>query len=351
VVSGQFPTRKSRSLLFNNEDASYGQIPTNNLYITYWEKYINFLYNPKTRLLNASAIIPLADYVKMELNDIVNFRGNYYHLRAINDYSLKTGECTLQLLGPIIRNAISDAGENLPTPPSTASIQLKEIISGSGTGSVFIDASLIVSGTTYLTNGNFSQSISGGAVANVILQANTTGSTIWGGYTTASATLLILDNDSIVSNTTQFIYSGSGNTTITIPTTFTSENIITISGSTNVAGEYVPVTATLNWSFTKTNATSSMNLYVNNSIVGSGSATTSGSYTVGRGDSIYATISTTDCTGSTIIANANTSDIISASACASGSTSLTTSVYIVLASDMGKTITLATSGSCNEGCI
>jgi hypothetical protein len=44
----------------------------------------------------------------MELNDIVNFKGNYYHLRAINDYSLKTGKCNLQLLGPIIADALDN---------------------------------------------------------------------------------------------------------------------------------------------------------------------------------------------------------------------------------------------------
>ena len=102
VVSGSFPTTDSRSLLFNNEGAQYGSVPTENLYTTYWSKYITLLYNPKTRLLNCKAIIPLADYFKMQLNDIVDFRGNYYHLRAINDYSLKTGDCSLQLLGPII---------------------------------------------------------------------------------------------------------------------------------------------------------------------------------------------------------------------------------------------------------
>ena len=106
VVTGSFPTSDSESLLFTNELTSYGTIPNQSLYTTYWEKYINLLYNPKTRLLNCSAIIPLADYVKMELNDIVNFRGNYYHLRAINDYSLKTGQCQLQLLGPIIPDAL-----------------------------------------------------------------------------------------------------------------------------------------------------------------------------------------------------------------------------------------------------
>lgn len=106
VVSGSFPTTDSRTLLFNNENAVYGEVPTETLYSEYWEKYISLLYNPKTRLLNCSAIIPLADYFNMELNDIVNFRGNYYHLRAINDYSLKTGGCTLQLLGPIISDSL-----------------------------------------------------------------------------------------------------------------------------------------------------------------------------------------------------------------------------------------------------
>jgi len=38
----------------------------------------------------------------MELNDIVEWRGNYYHLRAINDYNLSNGECKLQLLGPLL---------------------------------------------------------------------------------------------------------------------------------------------------------------------------------------------------------------------------------------------------------
>ena len=91
VVSGSFPTTDSLSLLFNNETSPYGAIPTNDLYTSYWETYVELLYNPYTRLLNCSAIIPLADYFQMNLNDIVEFRGNYYHLRAINDYNLQNG--------------------------------------------------------------------------------------------------------------------------------------------------------------------------------------------------------------------------------------------------------------------
>jgi hypothetical protein len=102
--SGNTPTSESLSLLFNNETSIYGDTPTGSLYSEYWETYINLLYNPRTRLINASAIIPLADYFKMELNDIVQWRGNFYHLRAINDYNLRTGECGIQLLGPIIKD-------------------------------------------------------------------------------------------------------------------------------------------------------------------------------------------------------------------------------------------------------
>lgn len=107
VVADDFPTTDSRSLLFNNEAQAYGSLPTNNLYTQYWNKYISLLYSPKTRLMNAAAIIPLADYFDMELNDIMEFKGNYWHLRAINDYNLKTGECNVQLLGPILEDSLN----------------------------------------------------------------------------------------------------------------------------------------------------------------------------------------------------------------------------------------------------
>lgn len=107
VVSGSFPTTGSKSLLFYNEQPVYGSAPINSLYSEYWSPYVNLLYNPRTRLLNMAAVIPLADYIDMELNDIVQFRGNDYHLRAINDYNLSTGECNIQLLGPILEGSLN----------------------------------------------------------------------------------------------------------------------------------------------------------------------------------------------------------------------------------------------------
>ena len=113
-LSGKFPRLK-----FNNEEPVYGTQPTGSLYSNYWSKYVELLYNPYTRLIEANGIIPLAIYSQLNLNDIIEWRGNYYHLRAINNYSVKTGECNLQLLGPIIADTFGFASENTPTTTTT----------------------------------------------------------------------------------------------------------------------------------------------------------------------------------------------------------------------------------------
>ena len=59
-------------------------------------------------MIECAAVIPFATYVDLELNDIIFFRGNHYHLRAINQYNLKTGESQLQLLGPIISDSLDN---------------------------------------------------------------------------------------------------------------------------------------------------------------------------------------------------------------------------------------------------
>ena len=361
VVSGSFPTTDSESLLFNNEAASYGEIPTQNLYTNYWETYISLLYNPKTRLLTCEAIIPLADYVKMELNDVVNFRGNYYHLRAINDYSLKDGTCNLQLLGPIITDTISDAQPEPPPPPppetpyATASINLSEY---NASPTAFLDANLFVSGTSYFFSGDFTQSISGGAVANVTLEAKDGGSTIWGSYTTASATLTTLDNGTPVTSSTQYYYSGSGDLNITFPTTFTAGHNITISGSTlPVTGSTPPATgsADLDWSYSETGgANGQMDLYVNGSAVETHTSTASGTYLVYPGDTIYVDLQiVTPCGPGDTYANIQVNgNILTADDCANNAgVSLTTSTYTVVSGDIGSTLTLNTFASCDGACL
>lgn len=169
VVTGSFPTAGSKSLLFNNEAVAYGSLPSSSLFTEWWDTYVSLLYNPKTRLLTAKAIIPLADYVKMELNDIVNFRGNYYHLRAINNYSLKTGDCELQLLGPIIADTFSrlQPAPEPPAPPVSgayAEVSWSFTESGAdGNFKIYRNGSPVVTATT-TTSGNLR--VSGSDVIN-----------------------------------------------------------------------------------------------------------------------------------------------------------------------------------------
>ena len=107
--SGETTTTSSLSLLFLNEEPVYGtQPPSQSLYDKYWANYVNLLYDPKTRLLRCSAVLPFDVYQNIELNDIVQLRSNYYHLRAINDYNLRTGECRIELLGPLLEGSLDN---------------------------------------------------------------------------------------------------------------------------------------------------------------------------------------------------------------------------------------------------
>ncbi len=100
------PDASSESLLFFNEGTAYGSLPTQTLYTKYWDTYIQLLYNPKTRFIECEANLPFNMFINLKLNDIVLFKGSHFHLRAINDYNLKTGDCKLQLLGPIIKDSL-----------------------------------------------------------------------------------------------------------------------------------------------------------------------------------------------------------------------------------------------------
>jgi hypothetical protein len=193
--SGANTTTASLSLLFFNEEAVYGDTPTASLYTQYWEDYVELLYNPRTRVLNASAIIPLAEYFKMELNDIVEFRGNYYHLRAINDYNLKNGECDIQLLGPIIGQSVG-SGQVTPSTTTTtiAPCQFNELV---------VDCS----GTTTSTSTSTTTTTTAAPTTSTTTAAPTT-STTTAATTTTTAPIGLCDCALYTINNTTFPGSG-----------------------------------------------------------------------------------------------------------------------------------------------
>lgn len=349
VVTGSFPTPGSKSLLFNNENAPYGSVPTSSLYTEYWETYISLLYNPKTRLVNCSAIIPLADYVKMELNDVVNFRGNYYYLRAINDYSVKTGQCKLQLLGPIIQDTLSDL-QPTPEPPTPP-------ITGSASSSVSW------SYTESAQNGTFT--IYDNATTLATLTANGTGnawvsqshyvtaSLVPVGYpSSGSVTMSLFVNGGTTISTTAYT-----NTTITASFLVGSGSSYGITGSIQWNDTPIPPTsgsASLDWSYTITNANGTMDIYVNGINVESRNATSNGTYTVYEGDEIYVDIYTDGCINApNTTANAYVTGDIVGSTCGSGMTGMSTdsNPYIVSSGDVGTTLIMDCFSSCDTACV
>jgi hypothetical protein len=248
VVTGSFPTTGSRSLLFNNEAPVYGQQPNETLFTDYWSNYVELLYNPKTRLITAKAIIPLADYFDMELNDVINWRGNYYHLRAINDYNLKTGECGIQLLGPIIAYTL-DGYTPPPAPttttttaaPATVRIHLEEY---NASPTAFLDLNLFANGESFFFSGDFSQSVAPNTSDVEMEVPLSAGSQVWGPYTTASATLSITENGSSIFNDTTTYYSGSSTFSVIESVNFQSGRTYIISASNQPVGETTTTTTT-----------------------------------------------------------------------------------------------------------
>jgi hypothetical protein len=228
VVSGSFPTTDSDSLLFFNEQAVYGETPTESLYSKYWENYVDLLYNPRTRLINASAIIPLADYFKMELNDVVSWRGNYYHLRAINDFNLKNGECQIQLLGPILPDALPFANPVVPTTTTTTSTSTTSTTTSTTTTSTTTSTSTTTAGNATLA---WSYSETGGANGTMDLYIN--GFAVESRSSTASGTETVYVGDTIYVELQIVTPCGSPDTYANV---YTTGNILNDADCANNAG-------------------------------------------------------------------------------------------------------------------
>ena len=229
---GLIPSTGSNSLLFFNEQAVYGETPTASLYTQYWDTYVSLLYNPRTRLFKASAIIPLADYFQMELNDIVQWRGNYYHLRAINDYNLKDGTCNIELLGPIIRDAVG--GVEPPTPEVDCTFDFSSSFEGlvtTTTTTSTTTTTTTTSTTTTTTAGPTTTTTAGPTTTTTVAPTTTT--------TTAAQTPFSASGGTVGTFTSGGIEYVYHQFTSSAQTTTSNYTLTSITGSTTNAIIYV----------------------------------------------------------------------------------------------------------------
>jgi hypothetical protein len=90
------------SLNFSPETSTYLGIPINqSLFATYYFDYLANLFNPKNRMTNVKAVLPISILTSLRLNDRLIIRDKRY---IINDFKTKltTGETTLNLLNDFI---------------------------------------------------------------------------------------------------------------------------------------------------------------------------------------------------------------------------------------------------------
>ena len=90
------------SLNFSPETSTYLGIPIDqSLFATYYFDYLANLFDPKNRLTNVKAVLPISILTTLKLNDRLIIRDKRY---IINDFktNLTTGETTLNLLNDFI---------------------------------------------------------------------------------------------------------------------------------------------------------------------------------------------------------------------------------------------------------
>jgi len=86
------------SLNFNSDISSFTeQIETNSLFATYYEDYLDNLFDAKTRLVNVKTIIPLRFLNKLKLNDTLIIRDKKYIINEMKS-NLTSGVVDFTLL-------------------------------------------------------------------------------------------------------------------------------------------------------------------------------------------------------------------------------------------------------------
>lgn len=94
-----YPTSSStsKSLAFGLEACYLGDMPTNTLYMEYWQPYLSRLYATSSRLVTMTAIVPVGEWLNLDLNDTLAISGNYYKIQTV-DYDLLNQKAVFQLI-------------------------------------------------------------------------------------------------------------------------------------------------------------------------------------------------------------------------------------------------------------
>tara|TARA_R110000744_G_scaffold1313_2_gene4647 strand:- start:194 stop:2614 length:2421 start_codon:yes stop_codon:yes gene_type:complete len=86
------------ALLFEADFSTYTyEALTSNLYTNHYKSYVESIFNPKKRNFVFKAVLPLHIITKLQLNDSLEIKGDYYRIDKYS-YNILTGETTLNLI-------------------------------------------------------------------------------------------------------------------------------------------------------------------------------------------------------------------------------------------------------------
>lgn len=93
-----FPTNSSTySLAYGLEVTLQGDMPSKTMFVEYWQRYLSRLFSTQSRIVYFDAIIPVGEWLTLELNDTIAVSGNYYKIQSIT-YDMLTEKASLELL-------------------------------------------------------------------------------------------------------------------------------------------------------------------------------------------------------------------------------------------------------------
>lgn len=93
-----FPTTTaSYSLGFGLEVTIDGDMASNTMFVTYWQKYLSRMFSTKSRIVYFSAILPVNEWLNLKLNDTIAVSGNYYKIQSIQ-YDMLNEKAQLELI-------------------------------------------------------------------------------------------------------------------------------------------------------------------------------------------------------------------------------------------------------------
>jgi hypothetical protein len=93
-----YPTLSaSYSNAFGLELSLRGDAPTKTMYDMYWSEYLSRMYSTQSRVVKMTAVLPVGEWLNLNLNDTIAISSNYYKIQSIQ-YDMLTEIANLELV-------------------------------------------------------------------------------------------------------------------------------------------------------------------------------------------------------------------------------------------------------------